>query len=180
MQSKKRLYLILRSEFTAEMIGFQMLDPAVRDSVKNPYVGPIFNISFDQIQRGQFTPHIKGFSRFEPPPLELYTRFPLLTYFVAFWIIHLCQIFVIFIIDKVWFKKGTSSVSLWRTFFNSVLKSHFPFPDNDWDVENGGCLDHIKRQRKNQKEFMILTAVNLIFNMVLLTPLLMLCKFSLF
>ena len=166
------------------MIGFQMLDPAasVYNPVigyLNPYVGPIFNISFDQIQRGTFTHFDDSFSRYEPPPLELYTCFSLLTCFVAFWIIHFCQIFVILFIDKVWLKSQTSSVSLCRRFFNSVLKSHFPFPDNDWDVKNGGCLVHIKRQRKNQKEFMILTGVNLIFNMALLTPLLMLCKFTL-
>ena len=108
-----------------------MLDPAVDPNNQNPYVGPVFNISFDQIQRGTFTHFDDSFSRYEPPPLELYTCFSLLTCFVAFWIIHISQIFVMFIIDKVWFIKGTSSVSLRRTFFNSVLKSHFPFPDKD-------------------------------------------------
>ena len=53
------MYLKLRYEFTAEMIGFQMLDPAVEIDPPgwNPYVGPVFNISFDQIQRGNFTPY---------------------------------------------------------------------------------------------------------------------------
>ena len=178
MCSQKSIFLKLRSGFTAELIGFQMLDPAVSTSPNNnnPYVGPTFNISFDEIQRGNFTPYYLDISRYEPPPLELYTRFSLFTYFVAFWIIHFCQIFVICFFDKLWFKRGSSSVSLCRTLFNSIIKSHFPFPDNDWDVENGGCLDHIKRQRKNQTEFLILTAVNSIFNMALLTPLLMLCN----
>jgi hypothetical protein len=68
------------------------------------------------------------------------------------------------------------SSSLWETFLMSVVQSHFPFPAEDWDAKDGGCIDHIERKMEAQKEFLVLTLVNLFFNLVHLFPLLILLQ----
>ena len=160
------------SYFTAELIGFQMLDPA-----KVPYVGPAFNISYSQLQRGHFIPSFDDVSRYQPPSLDLYIQFQPKMYLLVFCILHLCQIFCIFVINKKWFDNGSST---WKTMLNSINKAHFPFPNEDWDVPIGNCSDHIKRKGKSQREFYVTSVINLLFNMTLLSPLIILCKFPYF
>ena len=58
----------------------------------------------------------------------------------------------------------------------SAVQSHFPFPTEDWDAKYGGCIDHIKRKIEAQKEFLVITLVNLFFNLIHLFPLVILCK----
>ena len=145
--------------FTAELIGFQMLDPNPSRSFE--YIGPVVNTSLFQIERGKYVGCSgSSYSYYQPPQLELYTQFSLGIYFAAFLVTHFLQIFAISIVDKIWMKKTTSSDnSFWKGFINSVQKSHLPFPYDDWDVEKGDCLDHIERQRKVRKEFLA-TAAN--------------------
>ena len=86
--------------------------------------------------------------------------------------LHFFQIAIIFFINQCLSKIKSSS--LWETFLMSVVQSHCPFPAEDWDTKDGGCIDHIKRKMKAQKEFLVLTLVNLFFNLVHLFPLLIL------
>ena len=151
-----------------------MLDP--NPSSYFEYIGPVVNASLFQIQRGKYPENLGPYSYYQPPLLELYTQFSLGIHFAAFLVMHFSQIFTIFIVDKIWMKNTTTSNSFWQGFINSVQKSHLPFPYDDWDVEKGGCLDHIERQRKVQKEFLATAAINLVFNLVLLTPMVILCK----
>ena len=60
----------------------------------------------------------------------------------------------------------------------SVVQSHFPFAAEDWDVKHGGCIEHIKRKMEAQKEFLVLTIVNLFFNLVNIFPLVIMCKYN--
>ena len=156
------------------MIGFKMFDSTGESTGGNSYVGPIFNMSLSDIGRGNFTPQGDSSPIYEPPPLELYTQLSQKVYFALFFGLHICQVLMIFLIDVL--KSESKCGSLWSKMVNAVLKSHFPFPQDDWDVGFGNCLDHIKRKQAAQREFLITSAVNLIFNVTLLFPMAILCK----
>ena len=143
-----------------------------------PYIGPLVNMSLiSQIQRGNDSLEFGwlGWKLYKPPSLELYTLFSRNMYLLIFWILHSIQIFLI-LLAKLIFFKSTNCNTVWKNFICSIEQSHYPFPSEDWDAKKGGCVDHIKRQRSVQKEFLVMTFINLAFNMVLLFPLLILCK----
>ena len=128
-----------------------------------------------EIQRGHFLDTGESYEqRYEPPSLELYTFFSKGTYFWMFLSLHFFQIVIIFFINQ--YLGNIKSSSLWKTFYMSMVQSHFPFPAEDWDAKGGGCIDHIKRKMKAQKEFLVLTIVNLFFNLIYLFPLVILCQ----
>ena len=116
------------------------------------------------------------FTFYQPAPLELYVQFSLLTYFMAFIGILLFQSFTIFIIDIFCIKTIPSNVTLWERFLHAIQKSHLPFPFQNWHEGNGSCLDHMERKKLGQKEVLTATIVNFAFNMVMLIPLVILCK----
>ena len=168
--------------FTAEKFGFKWLDPigVGNDPVyTDHYIDTLFNMTVvSQIQRGNYTVamnDIGDFSVYEPPPLEIYTYASKKVYFLTFLGLHFLQILTIFVI-RTTLLKTTYDVSLWMNFITAVEQSHFPFPYNDWDAEGGGCLDHIKRKEMAKREFLFITMINLLFNFVLLCPMIMLCK----
>ena len=94
-------------------------------------------------------------------------------YLLIFCVLHSVQIITILLVKVTVFK---SSNTIWENIICSVEQSHYPFPSEDWDTRKGGCVDHIKRQMNVQKEFLVMTIINLAFNIVLLFPLLILCK----
>ena len=159
--------------YKAEMIGFQMLDPYITDGPE--YVGPVMNYSYREIQRGTYTPFLPSFSSYQPPSLELYTYFSKQTFFLASLALHFFHVLVNFFLDLFFLKTNTpSSTSLWERCIHSIQQTHFPFPFDDWDLGTGGCKDHIKRKQCAQKEFLVKTAINLIFTLVQLTPMVIL------
>ena len=113
---------------------------------------------------------------YEPVPLEFYVQFSLMSYFLAFIGILLLQSFTIFIIDIFLLRNTPSTVTLWERIIHAIQKSHLPFPIQNWHEGKGSCLDHIKRYKLVQKEVLTATIVNLAFNMVMLIPLVILCK----
>ena len=113
---------------------------------------------------------------YEPVPLQLYVRFSFLSYFVAFIGILLLQSFTIFIIDICLLKTMPLTVTLWERILHAIQKSHLPFPYQNWHEGKGSCLDHMKKKKLVEKEVLTATIVNLAFNMVMLIPLVILCK----
>ena len=170
---------------SAEMIGFKNLDPlyngygfdGIQFFTNNSRLNSISNID-----RGRYmSTGVTGsdgipFTFYEPVPLQLYVRFSFLSYFVAFIGILLFQSFTIFIIDVFWLKNMPSTVTLWKRIIHAIQKSHLPFPIQNWHEGKGSCFDHIKRHKLVQKEVLTATIVNLAFNMVMLIPLVILCK----
>ena len=158
------------------MPGFILLDPL---STWIPHITPLTNLTLSNLQRGNFAVLSNGFRKnsiYEPPPLELYTRFSLQLYFCAFWAIIFIQMLTIFIIDMLWIRNIPESVTLWERLMHANLKSNFPLPYLNWHEGNGNCNDHIKRQKAANYEVLATTAVNLFFNLIMLTPLVILCK----
>ena len=177
----EKIYLIPNQyfKFQAEMMGFQCLDPQFPDLYYHIY--PIINASIFNIQRGNFNEFkdgIMGSSAYDPPPLELYTKFFLPTYFFVFWVILLLQSLCILLVDKLFVKSTPNNITFWKRFIHACQKSHFPFPYENWHEAEGTCLDHVKRKNAAQLEVLLSIAVNLVFNMILLFPLIILCKIS--
>ena len=167
------------------MIGFKTLDPYYSDLPMIPSIQFFTNNSnldsISNIQRGQYIYSGAAFcsasySFYDPVPLEIYVYFSLLNYFMAFFGILFLQTFTIFLIDIFWLKSMPSTVTLWERILHAIQKSHFPFPYENWHDGVGSCLDHLKRKNLVSKEILMATIVNLVFNMVMLIPLVILCK----
>ena len=173
---------------SAEMIGFTNLDPLTRDF--RPTGVQYFNNSskinsISKISRGQFmytgvvyssnVPDVP-MTFYEPVPFESYVQFSFTSYFLAFIGILFLQSFTIFIIDIFWLKHIPSTVTSWEKLVHAIQKSHIPFPFKNWHEWKGSCLDHMKRKKLGEKEVLTATIVNLFFNMVMLIPLVILCK----
>ena len=170
---------------SAEMIGFKNLDPlynrygfdGIQFFTNNSRLNSISNID-----RGQYvSTGVTGsdgipFTFYEPVPLQLYVRFSFFSYFVAFIGILLLQSFTIFIIDNCLLKTMPLTVTLWERILHAIQKSHLPFPYQNWHEGKGSCLDHMKKKLLVEKEVLMATIVNLAFNMVMLIPLVILCK----
>ena len=158
------------------MAGFELLDPT---SNFIPHITPLTNLTLSNLQRGHFEVLVgygESDSIYVPPPLELYTKFSLQFYFLAFWGVIFLQILTIFITDKAWVKNIPESATLWELLMHAMLKSHFPLPYVNWHEDDGNCNDHIKRHKAANNEVLVTTAVNLYFNLIMLTPLVILCK----
>ena len=170
---------------SAEMIGFKNLDPYYSDLPMLPSIQFFINNSnldsISNIQRGQYINSGAVFwgasyTFYDPVPLEIYVQFSFLNYFMAFIGILFLQTFTIFLMDIFWLKSMPSSVTLWERILHAIQKSHFPFPYENWYDGGGSCLDHVKRKNLVHKEILTATIANLVFNMVMLIPLVILCK----
>ena len=159
------------------MAGFEILDPT---EIVVPHITPQTNLKLSNLQRGHFEAVVDyGYIEttiYVPPPLELYTGFSIQLYFFAFWGILFTQMLTIFIIDKIWCRNIPDSATLWERLMHATLKSHFPLPYGNWHEGNGNCNDHAKRHKAVNHEVLVTTAVNLFFNLIMLTPLVILCK----
>ena len=168
--------MTLSALILAEMVGFQLLDTT---TAKIPHITPQTNLVLSNLQRGYFynvDSKNDESSIYEPPPLELYTKFSLQLYFLAFWVILFLQMLTIFITDKIWATNIPQSATIWERMMHATLKSHFPIPYVNWHEGDGNCNDHVKRHRAANHEVLVTTAVNLLFNLIMLTPLVILCK----
>ena len=153
------------------------------------HIYPLTNFSSFNIQRGEFkslcgddrceSDFLDYGSVYEPPSIELYTYFSLQTYFFAMWGLLFLQSLTIFIIDKILVKTIPKTASIWERFIHACQKSHLPFPYTNWYKTKGGCQDHVIQKKAVDQEVILATIVNLIFNMLLLAPLGILCKFIL-
>ena len=113
---------------------------------------------------------------YQPPPLEVYTKFSLQTYFFVFWGILSLQSLTIFVIDKIWVRNVPNSAKCWNRILHAVQKCSFPFPYTNWHQENGSCDEHHKRKQAVQHEVLAAILINLLFYMILLVPLPIFCK----
>ena len=162
------------------MLSFQAFDPATTYLPHNLTMTSknITLQSLAYIQRGNFPLNEGVYDFYEPPSLILYTKFSLEIYFLAFWGILLFQCLVIYITDKLIVRNIPQTATVWERIMHAIVKSQFPFPYVNWHEAFGDCQDHKKRQKDAQHEVFVTTAVNLIFNMIMLVPLVILCKIN--
>ena len=109
------------------------------------------------------------------PDIKFYTYFSLKEYFIIFWGLYVLQIIIIFIVKRL-----MSTCFKELNFLDKIIHSfenvHFPFSVHDWDSDGGNCEEHKRRMISNQKEVFVIIIINLIFNWMLLFPLIILCK----
>ena len=110
-----------------------------------------------------------------PPPVTYYTHFSLKEYFLLFWGLLVIQNIIIFIC-KQRLSPVFRSLNFFEKMLHSMENSHFPFPVDDWDQQKGSCNDHYRRMKNNRTETLVITGVNLAFNLILLVPLFILSK----
>ena len=166
------------------MFGFMSLDPASGPLISYDGLWSFDNATLSQIQRGSYSyvihtffpdeQIIDSFFKYVPPPLELYTNFSQRAYFLSFWCLQFAQIAMIFLFNKLWLEKNC--ITLWEGVLDAIKQSYFPFPHVDWAAKNGSCLDHIWWKKAAQKQILIIIGINLLFNMIMLIPLVILCK----
>ena len=138
------------------------------------------NISLSTIQRGYYDQTEEHWSYFKtvyvPPPLELYTKLSLQSYFLIFLGILFAQTFTILVCDKALSKTIPHNTTWWERIIYAITKSNIPLPLIYWHEINGDQNEHIKRQKDTEFEILLTICINLFFNMVLLLPLVILCK----
>jgi hypothetical protein len=171
---------------SAEMIGFKILDPyfqncdscftGIQFFANNSRLNSISNIDRGQYMYTGTAAQARPLTYYEAGPYEFYVKYSSLSYFLAFIGILFLQSFTIFIVDIFWLKHIPSTVTLWEKIVHAIQKSHLPFPFANWHEGKGSCLDHIKRKNLVEKEVLAATIVNLAFNMVMLIPMVILCK----
>ena len=165
----------------AEMIGFQVLNPETTYLDVNHVWSLTNNSNFNSIsnlQRGEYYEIQGNRWYYEPPAIELYTQFSLLTYSLVFLGLLFIHSITIFLVDAKWNKNSLQNTKIWDRILHSIQKSHFPFPYVNWYKQDGNCMDHLKRKKETDKEVLSTIFVNLLFNIAMLIPLGILCKIS--
>ena len=144
----------------------------------------IFSNKFETLYIGQSPINILDIERgvwnvtgqtYAPPPITTYTYFTLQQYFGIFAGLLAFQTFVIFVVKYFW-SLDFKNLNCLEKLLHSIESSHFAFPVHDWDHEQGSCEDHMYRMKRNRTETLIVTMINLGFNLILLFPLAILCK----
>ena len=165
------------------MLGYEMLNPADRYGAEKDVSFPsdtFINETIFQIQRGSYTRLTsQSPALYDPPTIEMYTKISLKFYFALFWGILFLQTLVIMAIDHWILKCLPENISWLERILHAHLKSHFPFPEADWDAGKASCKERIKKQKDAQREVLLTTIVNLVFALLMLFPLLILCKIKL-
>ena len=113
--------------------------------------------------------------QYVPPKLEEYTLFTVKQFFFIFWGILFLQSLIVFI-AKYLISDQFKNLKWYEKIFHSMECINFAFPHHDWDHEDGDGYQHYKRMLANKKEVQINLLMNTIFNLVLLSPLPILCK----
>ena len=111
--------------------------------------------SFSNLQRGNFVIREESTNdrdeyKFEPPPIELYTQFSLLTYLLVFLGLLFLQSLTIFLVDVKWNKTILQDTRIWDRILHAIQKMHFPFPYVKWYKGDGNCMDHLKRKKETE------------------------------
>ena len=157
----------------AEMIGFEK-QSLIGGGQSPPFPDDILS----EIQRGRYsTFSIPLNAIYVPPSLTMYTKLSLKSYFMLFWIILIIQTIAIMILDHFWLQIIPKNATVLERVMHAHLKSHFPFPYDDWDAGKGSSQDHLRRQKAAQREVILTTCVNLSFSLIFLCPLIVLCEY---
>ena len=117
---------------------------------------------------------------YDPPKLEEhYTFFTVKQYFFIFWGILLLHSLAI-IFTKWFISDQFRNLKWYEKIFHTMECINFAFPHHDWDYHDGNGQEHYQRMSDAKKEVKTNLLINTIFNLILLSPLPILCKIYLF
>ena len=104
-----------------------------------------------------------------PPPYTLYTGIDAGQAFGGFWLIIILHATAILVIKLITVEKFYKSNTL-EIILHCLENCNIPQPWRDWDEGEGTVEEHKKRFSKVRREVVSTMAVNLLFNMVMLVP----------
>ena len=110
----------------------------------------------------------------EPPSPILYTFFPLKGYFFIFVGILISQAFTIFLTKIQLSHEFCQQQSTIEKFIHVMENCHIGFNTKEWDAAKGNAKAHQRRMLRNQKEVLILIIINFFYNILLLSPIIIL------
>ena len=119
------------------------------------------------------------------PSYILYTLEPMKVYFYVFVLLIFLHLISIFIFKYIWIRncfketKGNDfTIGIMNIAIHALENTILPLPFEEWETKKfGDCQDHIKRQKKNEKETITVILINLLFNLIYLFPMIILSKF---
>ena len=110
----------------------------------------------------------------EPPSPILYTLFPLKGYFFIFVGILVSQALTIFLAKILLSHEFCQQQSIIEKFIHVMENCHIGFNAKEWDAAKGNAKAHQRRMLRNQKEVLTLIIINFFYNILLLSPLIIL------
>ena len=113
-----------------------------------------------------------------PPPITLYTWFSIEAYFFVFLAILVLHPFVVMIGKKLSNARPFSRLNGLDCLIHCICNTNTPFPMEDWDEEKGQVESHRQRQKLVFRETFVTIVINFTFNLILLTPLILLSKYK--
>ena len=137
------------------------------------YLSPTKKVAISLIQRGSWSNN--SFMEYVPPELELYTFFTVKQYFLIFWGILILQSLTV-ILANCFTSDQFRNLKWYEKIFHTMECINFAFPHHDWDYHLGTGHEHYQRMLAAKKEVKINLLINTIFNLLLLSPLPILCK----
>ena len=106
-----------------------------------------------------------------PPPTTIYTLIKLRTAFILFWIAFLLYGLLLALI-KHYINEDFKSASKWEKLQHILESLSLPEAYGDWDTDNDLCIDgHLKKWKKVLTEMLVMSLLQFITNICLLTPL---------
>ena len=104
-----------------------------------------------------------------PPPYTLYTGLDPGLAFGLFWVLLLLNAITIFVIKVITVEKFYK-FNILDIVLHCLENCHIPLPWRDWD-EGAGSVEEVRaRYRRVRTEVVLTMLVNLLFNMVMLVP----------
>ena len=136
------------------------------------YFGDAPRIQWSQITRWNY----KGYEDADPPDYTLYSSFTIEEYFWSWMIVLVVNMLSQMAIKRLINVKVFQKMTLLDSLLHSISCCFIPHPMEEWDEEKGTVSIHIIRKKKVFKEMMVSMMINFVFNIVLLSPLIILGK----
>ena len=156
---------------------FPFWDPYFYPQDINDYMfffGNATPINWTEVSRWNYI----GFENAEPPKLTLYTLFSIEQYLGIFLGIFTIQ-FLVQLLLKIFTNPLVFKKLSWiDRVIHMILCSFIPLPMEEWDMEKGTVAIHKARKDLVFKEMMASILLNFGFNVLLLTPLVILGKYQ--
>ena len=126
------------------------------------------SLAWSELNRANYT----GPAQPTPPPYTFYTGLTLQTAFSLFLFLHTLHLLSVIAVKWLTVPGLTRQKNLLEVFTHGLENMKLPYPVRDWDRGSGGVEEHRLRCRGVAREMLATLAVNLLWGLVLLVPVL--------
>ena len=117
------------------------------------------------------------FLGYDPPDVTVYTGISAGYYCLIFAIISVAQMIVLFVM-KWNASSDFQNANIIEKALHVAESTNFPYSMFDWDfIKKGGPNQHFARMKESRLEIILNIVINVIVDMLLLSPLTYLCKY---